>query len=234
MRNLVTNMREVLLILGLTIFVSGNGQPAVWQQNKYFVDSLITMYRTKSNCSLTGPTLKQSKKKKRLDIKLIEFLNSFYYGKFGPDQIETVLQSKFRQVPWRFDEKRYIDSFHIYKGRLRSYGNLEPSITYVILQNEVVGTHITIRIRSTLDCLQTNDREIPDLLYLSTLIPERLNFPFETKGWTEYFDSKIWIREGLPIEIQNTIRNLIGTSSATPLKLTASHNIEFGGMPASE
>ena len=86
-----------------------------------------------------------------------------------------------------------------------------------------MGTHITIRIRSTLDCLQTHDGEIPDLLYLLSLIPERINFPFEVKGWTEYFDSKIWIRKGLPIELQNRIRNLIGTSSATPLKLTASH-----------
>ena len=227
-------MRCVLLILGLSIVASVNSQPPVWKENKLFVDSLIFMYRTKSNCTLTGSTLNKAAKKRRVDLMLLEFLNTFYYGQFHPNQIETILQKKFRQAPWRFDEKKHIDSFHIYKGRLRSYGNLEPFITYVILKNEVIGTHITIRIRSTLDCLQTNDREIPDLLYLSTLIPERLNFPFETNGWTEYFDSKIWIREGLPNEIQNTIRNLIGTSSATPLKLTASHNSEFGKMPASE
>ncbi len=219
-------MRGVFLILGLAIFVSGNSQPPVWQQNKSFVDSLISMYRTKSGCSLTGPTLKQASKKKWLDLKLIEFLNGFYYGEFDSNQIEKILQIKFQQTSWRFDEKGYVDSFYIYKGRLRSYGNLEPFITYVILNNEVIGTHITIRIRSTLDCLQTKDREIPDLLYLSSLIPGRINFPFEVEGWTEYFDSKIWIRKGLPIQVQNRIRNLIGTSSATPLKLTASHNIK--------
>jgi hypothetical protein len=227
MRNLLTNMRSVLLILGLTIAASVYSQPPVWQDNKSFVDSLISMYRTKSKCSLTGSTLSQVAKKRRLDLKLIEFLNRFYYGEFDPNQIETVLHDKFRQTPWRFDENGYIDSFHIYKGRLRSYGNIEPFITYVILNNEIIGTHITIRLRSTLDCLQTHDQEIPDLLYLSTLIPEQMNFPFETKGWTEYFDSRIWIRKGLPIEVQNRIRNLIGTSSATPLKLTASHNRGF-------
>jgi hypothetical protein len=182
------------------------------------------MYRTKSNCSLTGPNLKQEKKKRRLDLRLVDFLNKFYFGELTLSQIETILQTKFRQTPWRFDESGYIDSLHIYKGRIRSYGNLEPFVTYVVLNNEVVGTHITIRIRSVLDCLQLHDGEIPDLLYLASLIPERINFPFEVNGWTEYFDSKIWIRKGLPIELQNRIRNLIGTSSATPLKLTASHN----------
>ena len=216
-------MRSVLLMIGLVFVVPANSQLPVWQQNKYFVDSLISMYRTKSKCSLTGPNLKQEKKKRRLDLKLIEFLNKFYFGELNPPQIETILQNKFRQTPWRFDESGYIDSFHIYQGRIRSYGNLEPFVSYIILNNEVVGTHITIRIRSTLDCLQTHDGEIPDLLYLLSLIPERINFPFEVKGWTEYFDSKIWIRKGLPIELQNRIRNLIGTSSATPLKLTASH-----------
>jgi hypothetical protein len=223
-RNLLYNMRSVLLVIGLVFVVSANSQPPVWQQNQSFVDSLVSMYRTKSNCSLTGPNLKQEKKKRRLDLRLVDFLNKFYFGELTLSQIETILQTKFRQTPWRFDESGYIDSLHIYKGRIRSYGNLEPFVTYVVLNNEVVGTHITIRIRSVLDCLQLHDGEIPDLLYLASLIPERINFPFEVNGWTEYFDSKIWIRKGLPIELQNRIRNLIGTSSATPLKLTASHN----------
>ena len=233
-RNLLTTMRGVLLIFVLTITTSVNSQPPVWQENKSFVDSLISMYRTKSKCSLTGSTLNQAAKKNRLDLKLIEFLNHFYYGEFNPDQIETILHDKFRQAPWRFDESASIDSFHIYKGRIRSYGNLEPFVTYVVLKNEVVGTHITIRLRSVLDCLQPHDGEIPDLIYLVSLIPERINFPFEVNGWTEYFDSKIWIRKELPIELENRIRNLIGTSSATPLKLTASHNKGFSAMLADE
>jgi hypothetical protein len=215
-------MRRALLMIGVVFAVSANGQSPVWQQNKSFVDSLISMYRTKSKCSLTGSNLKQEKKKKRLDLKLIDFLNKFYFGELNPFQIETILQNKFRQTPWRFDESGYIDSFHIYKGRIRSYGNIEPFVTYVILNNEVVGTHITIRIRSTLDCLKTHDSEIPDLLYLADLIPERINFPFEDKRWIEYFDSKIWITKGLGLKLQNRIRNLIGTSSAIPLKLKAS------------
>jgi len=210
-------MRRVLLMLGLGIAVSANSQSTVWHENKYFVDSLISMYRIKSGCSLTGSTLRQAKKKKRLDLKLIEFLNGFYFGKFDSKQIESILQSKFRQTPWGFDEKGYVDSFYIYKGRIRSFGNIEPFITYVVLDNEVIATHITLRIRSTLDCLQTHDREIPDLLYLSTLIPERINFPFEVVGWTEYFHSKVWIKSGLSIDMQNRIRNLVGNSSATPL-----------------
>jgi hypothetical protein len=210
-------MRRVLLSLGLGIVVSANSQSTVWQQNKYFVDSLISMYRIKSGCSLTGPTLKKAKKKKQLDLKLTEFLNGFYYGKFDSKQIERILQSKFRQTPWRFDEKGHVDSFYIYKGSLRSFGNIEPFITYVVLNNEVIATHITLRIRSTLDCLQTHDREVPDLLYLSTLIPERINFPFEVEGWTEYFDSKVWIKSGLSIDMKNRILYLVGNSSATPL-----------------
>jgi len=210
-------MRRILLILGLGIVVSANSQPTVWEQNKSFVDSLISMYRTKSGCVLTGSTLKQANKKTRLDLKLIGFLNRFYYGEFDSKQIEETLQSKFRQTPWRFDEKGNVDSFYIYKGRIRSFGNIEPFITYVVLSNEVIATHITLRIRSTLDCLQTHDREIPDLLYLSTLIPERINFPFEIEGWTEYFDSKVWIKDGLSIEVQNRIRKLVGNRSATPL-----------------
>jgi hypothetical protein len=214
----------VLVIWAFTIALSVSSQEPVWQDNKAFIDSLISMYRTESKCSLTGSTLRKASKKRRLDIKLIEFLNRFYYGEFDPCQIETILKVKFRQTPWRFDETGYIDSFQIYKGRLRSYGNIEPFITYVILNNKVVGTHITIRIRSTLDCLQTHDQCIPDLLYLSNLIPELINFPFETKGWTEYFDSRIWIRQGLSIEIENVIADLIGTSSAAPLKLRALYN----------
>ncbi|ANE49444.1 hypothetical protein [Flavisolibacter tropicus] len=214
-------MRSVLLIIGLITVVSVCGQSPVWQQNKTFVDSLISMYRTKSGCSLTGSTLKQARKKKRLDLKLLEFLNGFYYGEFDSKQIEATLQRNFKQTPWRFDQKGVIDSFHVFKGRLRSFGNLEPFITYVVLNNEVIGTHITIKIRSTVDCLQTHDGEIPDLLYLTNLIPGRINFPFEVEGWTGYFDSKVWIKNGLSIELQNRIRRLIGKSSATPLKLTA-------------
>jgi len=225
-------MRSVLLMIGLVFVVSAKSQLLVWQQNKVFVDSIISMYRTESKCSLTGPSLKQEKKKRRLDIRLIDFLNKFYFGELTPSQVSTILQTKFRQSPWQFDQSRHIDSFQIYKGRLRSYGNLEPFVTYVVLNNDIVGTHITIRIRSSLDCLQTHDGEIPDLLYLLSLIPERINFPFEAKEWPEYFDSKIWIRKGIPSELQNRIRNLIGTSSATPLKLTASHNMGFGVMAA--
>jgi len=210
-------MRRVLLMLGLGIVVSANSQSTVWQQNKYFVDSLISMYRIKNGCSLTGSTLKQAKKKNRLDLKLTEFLNGFYYGKFDSKQIERILQNKFRQTPWRFDEKGHVDSFYIYKGRIRSFGNIEPFITYVVLNNEVIATHITLRIRSTLDCLQTHDREVPDLLYLSALIPERINYPFEVEGWTQYFHSKVWIKSGLSIDIQKKIRNLVGNNSATPL-----------------
>jgi hypothetical protein len=227
-------MRSVLLMIGLAFVVSANSQTSVWQQNKSFVDSLISMYRTKSKCSLTGPNLKQEKKKRRLDLKLINFLNKFYFGELNPLQIETILQKKFRQTPWRFDESVYIDSFHIHKGRIRSYGNLEPFVTYVVLNNEVVGTHITIRIRSVLDCLQPHDGEIPDLLYLTSLIPERINFPFEVERWTAYFHSKTWIRKGASIELQNRISNLIGTDSSTPLKLTASHNMGFSAMLADE
>jgi hypothetical protein len=212
------NMRSILLALGLGIVVLAKSQSSVWQQNKSFVDSLISMYRTKSGCSLTGSTLKQAKKKRRLDLKLIEFLNDFYKGEFNSEQMEVTLQKKFKLNPWRFDEKGVPDSFHVFKGRLRSFGNLEPFITYAVLNNEIVGTHITIRIRSTVDCLQTHDGEIPDLQYLSSLIPGRINFPFKVEGWTEYFDSKIWIRKGLPTELQDRICRIIGNSSATPLK----------------
>jgi hypothetical protein len=210
-------MRSILLIIGLTFTLSASSQKDVWQENKYFVDRLINMYRTKSKCSLTGQSLKQEKKKRRLDLELIKFLNKFYFGKLNQAQIETILQTEFRQAPWRFDENMYVDSFHIYKGRIRSFGNIEPFVTYIILNNEVIGTHITLRLRSVLDCLQPYDREIPDLLYLSSLIPERINFPFETNGWTEYFDSKIWTSEGLSLGLRNRIIKLIGTSSATPL-----------------
>jgi hypothetical protein len=213
-------MRSILLIIGLTLVVPANSQKDIWHQNKYFVDSLITMYRTKSNCSLTGKTLKHEKKKRRLDIKLIDFLNKFYFGELTPLQIETILQTDFKQAAWRFDEKTFVDSFQIYKGRIRSFGNLEPFVTYIILNNEVVGTHITLSIRSYLDCLQRYDREIPDLLYMANLIPERINFPFEINGWTEYFDSKTWTDKKLSIEIENKIRKLIGTSSATPLRIS--------------
>ena len=217
MRNQFYNMRSVLLTIGLTFVVTANSQISIWQQNKSFVDSLISMYRTKSKCSLTGSTLKQANKKRRLDFKLIDFLNKFYFGGFNPVQIETILQSKFQQSLRRFDQTTYVDSFHIYKGRVRSYGNLDPFIAYVILNNEVVGTQVTIRVRSVLDCLQLHDGKIPDLLYLSSLIPEKINFPFEVNGWTEYFHSKIWIRKGLRTELESKIRNVIGTSSATPL-----------------
>lgn len=210
-------MRSILLIIGLTIVTSANSQKDFWHQNKSFVDSLISMYKTKSKCSLTGQSLKHEKKKRRLDLNLIGFLNKFYFGELNVVQIENILHTKFKQARWRFDEYIYVDSFHIYKGRIRSYGNLEPFVTYVILNNEVVGTQITLRIRSFLDCLQPNDRVIPDLIYFASLIPEKINFPFETKGWTEYFDSKIWTKEGLSIGIKNKIIKLIGTSSATPL-----------------
>ena len=211
-------MRSILLIIGLTFTLSASSQKDVWQENKYFVDSLINMYRTKSKCSLTGQSLKNEKKKKRLDLKLISFLNKFYFGELDSLQIEIALQTKFRQIPWRSDENAYVDSFHIYRGRIRSNGNLEPFITYVILKNKIVGTHITIRVRSFLDCWQKYDGTIPDLLYLVNLIPERINFPFEVNGWTEYFDSKIWVNKECPSDLENRIRKLIGTSSTTSLR----------------
>lgn len=210
-------MRGILLLIGVVAVITSKSQQPVWQQNESFVDSLIYMYRTKSKCSLTGSNVKREKKKRRLDIRLIGFLDQLYFGELNHLHIERILQNKFRQPPWRFDESRNIDSFHIYRGRVRSYGNLEPFITYVVLNNEVVGTHVSFRIRSTLDCLQSNDREIPDLLYLASLIPLQINFPFEVAGWTEYFDSKVWIREGVPIALQHRIRRLIGTSSTVSL-----------------
>lgn len=168
-----------------------------------------------SKCHFTGSTLKKATKNRRLDHSLTDFLNPFYFGLLKPQQIETILKRKFKQTPWRFDEKRSMDSFQIYHGRVKSYGNLEPFITYVVLNNDVIGTHITLRIRSRLDCLQVNDGEIPDLLYLSTLIPERINFPFETEQWTEDFHSKIWVKGGISDELQDKVCRLIGASSAS-------------------
>ncbi len=217
-------MRIIFFMLGLVHVMSANSQQPIWNQNKSFVDSLIWMYRTQSKCSLTGSTLIQEKKKRRLDIKLVGFLDRFYFGKLYQKGIEKTLRKKFQKRSWRFDQIRYVDSFTVYKGRVRSLGNFEPFITYVILNNELIGTHITIRIRSTLDCFQLHDREIPDLLYLSSFIPERINFPFEVYGWTEYFDSKIWMRKGLSVEVQKKLRNLIGNSSAKRWDLPAAHD----------
>lgn len=205
-------MRLTILVLSFLAASSVKSQEMVWQGNKSFLDSLVNMYRAQSNCFLTGSTLRHENKKKRLDKKLIDFLNHFYRGKFDATTIETTLKTKFGQRPWRFDEIKNIDSFVVCKGRIRSFGNLEPLITYVTLNNELIGANITIRIRSKLDCLQKFDGGIPDLFYLSDLIT-RIDFPFETHGWTEYFNSKIWVKNDVSVQISNQIKKVIGNNS---------------------
>jgi hypothetical protein len=66
-----------------------------------------------------------------------------------------------------------------YQGRIRSFGNIEAFVGYVVLRGKIIGRRVYFRVRSRVDCLQQYDQEIDDLIYLSNLIPNQVLYPID-------------------------------------------------------
>src|SRR5690349_4626210 len=125
-------MMRAFLILLISIHLGASAQTRDWSQNRKSVDSLIERIKLESKCKLTGSSLKNSKRKFKKDTRLFVFLNDFYDGILDEASIIKTLKNSFGQNDWRFDQIKRFDSLTRYEGLIRSFGNLEGYIAYVV------------------------------------------------------------------------------------------------------
>lgn len=129
--------RIILTSLSILIFLSNTWtQETYKQENSKSADSLINEFKTK-RCEHLISSIEKFQKKTSLDRKLISFRNDFYNKDLTSLEINNQLLYLFRQVPWCFDEITESGDFIKYEGRIRSYGNIEAFIGFVV-QNEKV------------------------------------------------------------------------------------------------
>jgi hypothetical protein len=213
-------MRLVLAITCLLLSFACLGQTSeyaqqpVWKTNQLSVDSVITGIRKKGYCTLPGGDITRKKKKMRIDTKLFRFLDRFCKGEFDESSINRTLKKSYRSAFWRFDEILKKDSVVRYQGRLRSYGNLEPFIGYVVLDGKLIGRRVYFRIRSRMDCVQKHEAFFADLLYLLEFIPGRVNFRLDLSDWNGYIHSDIWKDPGLTPKLSSVVDSLLSKSTA--------------------
>ena len=129
--------RILLTISGVVFSVVTMCQENTGQRNKTSVDSLLSEFRDK-RCNLLTSNLKNVKRKRALDTKLFKFLNDFYLGQLDEHSINITLQHSFQQSAWRFFEIKKQDSLTRYQGRVRSFGNIEAFIGYVVYREKII------------------------------------------------------------------------------------------------
>ena len=186
----------------------------VSERNRIALDSLVQSIRTRSVCLLTNSTLKNIKQKQKLDIKLSHFLNDFYVNRLDEASINQRLKKSLGQGPWRFDQIKNDDSLIRYQGRIRSFGNLEAFIGYVVSNKRIIGRRIYFQIRSKSDCIQENDQGCPDLLYLVSFAPKYFDFKLELSEWYPFFHSDIWIDPNITSSFSKKVEALLSKSTA--------------------
>ena len=204
--------RSIFITFSLFLSTLAICQQSAWQKNKTSVDSLLVRFRD-NGCTLFTSSIKKAKRKKVLDIRLFKFLGDFYSGKLDESAINNSLKQTFKQEPWRFFEIKKQNSLTRYQGRIRSYGNLEAFIGYVVLNHEIVGRRFFFRIRSRLDCNQQYDQSLDDLIYLSEFIPNHINVPLDFSEWYTYFHSYIWKDVNLNKEVETKVNDLLSKNA---------------------
>lgn len=206
-------MQKLIVIFSSLFFSTvATCQKSGWQNNKTSVDSILAHFQ-KNVCPILTSNIKKAKRKKALDIKLFKFLEDFQSGKLDEYSISHNLKKTFKQDPWRFFEIKKQDSLTRYQGRLRSYGNIEAFIGYVVLNDKIIGRRFFFQIRSKLDCLQRYDQSLDDLIYLSEFIPNRINMPLEFSEWYTYFHSFVWKSTALNKNIDSQVEMLLSKNA---------------------
>lgn len=195
----------VLLILSMA---------AAWTQNAYqqanykTSDSLLNMLK-KERCNQFASTLKKENKEARLDRTLVNFLNDFYSKKLTVQEIDRTLASQFKQSHWRFDEIKIYGNLKKYEGRIRSFGNIEAFIGFIVKDERVVSKIIYFQTRSRLDCSNPyNYLGLPDFPYLQKHILPYVNFPINYNKWYTWFHSEVLYEDSLPEQTKADIDRL--------------------------
>jgi hypothetical protein len=206
-------MQRVILIFSLVCFsTTAICQHSAWQKNKASVDSLLAHFRY-NGCTILISSIKKAKRKKAFDIKLFKFLEDFQSGILDEYSINYSLKNKFKQELWRFFEIKKQDSLIRYQGRIRSYGNIEAFIGYVVFNDKIIGRRFFFNIRSRLDCTQLYDQNLDDLIYLSEFIPNHINMPLDFSEWYNYFHSYLWKDPSLSKDIETKVDILLSKNS---------------------
>ena len=208
------HMRVPIFIVILFSHFAVIGQIPVSEQNRISLDSLIQSLRTSTNCMMTASNLKNVKRKRKVDIKLSNFLNDFYFQRLDETSINLELKETFNQQSWGFYDIKQNDSLIRYQGRIRSFGNLEAFIGYIVADKRIVGRRIYFRVRSKLDCIQEHDGGVPDLLYLANFIPKHFEFKLDLSQWNPFFHSDIWIDPNLDSYVSTKVRALLDKSTS--------------------
>jgi hypothetical protein len=209
-------MRKALLTFLTILFFTFDcwTQDTVIRANTRKLDSLLLEFKTK-RCSRLESSIKDERTKTRLDQKLVNFLNDFYYQNLSAKNIDKTLRSKFKQSPWRFDQIVKQGGFTRYQGRIRSFGNVEAFIGYVIFDDKVVAKRIYFLTRSRLDCLDPKDYlGLPDVAYLKENLIGNIKFPLDLLEWYNFFFSQVNLNNTLTEQGKETVNHLLSKPSA--------------------
>jgi hypothetical protein len=197
-----------------TIFLLLLSLAAAWTQNIYqqanhkSSDSLLNKFKLE-RCSQLISTLKKENKEARLDRTLIHFLNDFYNKNLTVQEIDRILASQFKQATWRFDEIKVYGDLKKYEGRIRSFGNIEAFISFIVKEERIVSKIIYFETRSRLDCSNPYDYlGLPDIPYLQKHILPYVAYPINYDRWYTWFRSEIFYEDSLPEQTKATIEQL--------------------------